>query len=288
LSLTRLDSLAAWREYADQARRDGRRVGFVPTMGALHDGHASLVRRACAECDEVIVSIYVNPRQFNDANDLAAYPRTIEADLAVCESAGATAVATPSDAVMWPLGATTPSSVHVAGVAEGFEGADRPGHFDGMASVVAKLFHLTGACRAYFGEKDFQQLAVVRTMVEDLAFPVEVVGCAIVRDEHGLALSSRNARLSPAGNEVALGLSRALAAAQRAGRQPSSAHREILRTTMVDSGVEVAYADVVDPLSLVPLDDDVSTVGRALLAGFVEGVRLLDNGDVTVGPSKEE
>jgi pantoate--beta-alanine ligase len=281
--------LAAWRELAERARHADRRVGLVPTMGALHDGHASLIARAAAECDEVIVSIFVNPRQFDDPSDLARYPRPLEADLDVCERHGASVVATPTLAEMWPsYPEATATTVHVTGVANGFEGADRAGHFDGVASVVAKLFHVTGRCRAYFGKKDFQQLAVVRTMVTDLEFPVEVVGCEIVRDERGLALSSRNVQLSPAGRERALGLSRAVFSVQDGTERSADGVRAQLARVLSEHDLDVAYAEVVDPVSLRALGASDAGPARVLLAARVEGVRLLDNGAVTVQPSRED
>ena len=180
-------------------------------MGALHDGHVSLVTRARAECDVVAVSIFVNPLQFGDPEDIARYPRTLERDLVVCASAGADVVFAPSVREMYP---TWPAPVHttvsVRGVSEAWEGASRPGHFDGVATVVAKLFSIAGPCRAYFGEKDYQQLAVVRRVAADLFLPVEIVGCRTVRDEDGLALSSRNIRLSSDERQAALAISRAL------------------------------------------------------------------------------
>ena len=172
----------------DAERALGRSVGVVPTMGALHAGHRSLVERAAAECDVVAVTVFVNPLQFDNAGDLAAYPRDLRRDVAMAGGAGATLVFAPPVHEMY---GTTPaarrSTVHVDGVSEGLEGASRPGHFDGVSTVVAKLFALSGRCRAYFGEKDFQQLAVVRRMVADLSIPVTVVGCPTVREADGLA-----------------------------------------------------------------------------------------------------
>jgi pantoate--beta-alanine ligase len=247
-------------------------------MGALHAGHASLIDAAVAHGDTPVVTIFVNPRQFSDAKDLATYPSTIEADLALARQHGAAVVVTPTVTAMWPAGVAT--TVSVAGPALGFEGDDRPGHFDGVASVVAKLFAVTGPCRAYFGEKDFQQLAVIRTMVRDLGFPVSLVSCPIIRDADGLALSSRNIRLSRQGRERALGLSAALRAAHERGPAPARELRRILVRTMMSSAVDVAYAEIVHPDSLVPFGPQESGRGRALIAGYVDGVRLLDNAEV--------
>ena len=199
-------------------------MGVVPTMGALHDGHRSLIQRAAAECDVVAVSIFVNPTQFGDPADLANYPRTLDADLLAIASSGGQLVFAPSTEEMYPdPPGVAPTTVSVPALASRWEGASRPGHFDGVATVVVKLLAAAGRCRAYFGEKDFQQLALVTRVVRDLALPTEVVGCPTVRDPDGLALSSRNSRLSPEQRRAALVLSRALragAARVRAGDPP--------------------------------------------------------------------
>jgi pantoate--beta-alanine ligase len=283
-----IHTIEEWRAYAARLRSAGQTVGLVPTMGALHEGHGSLIRRAVADGAVPIGTIFVNPRQFNDAQDLAAYPRDEAADLANCEAWGAAAVVTPSVHEMWPTTpATTATTVSVAGVTELFEGAGRPGHFDGVASVVTKLFAITGPARAYFGEKDFQQLAMVRRLNEDLSLGMTIVGCPIVRDEDGLALSSRNVQLNNEGRLVALGFSRALRAV---ADTPWTAHdvRAAVRSALESSGIEVAYADVVEPLLLNPIDDHYEGTARVLLAGLVQGVRLIDNGDVTIVSSEGE
>ena len=278
--MERVASVAEWRAHAEAVRARGRRVGLVPTMGALHAGHESLVRRARAAGDVVFTTVFVNPRQFNNAADLERYPRTPDEDASRAHAAGTDVLVEPALEEMWPLGDATPTTVSVGPVGAVLEGVDRPGHFDGVASVVAKLLVVTGPCRVYLGEKDYQQLIAMRQMVRDLSFDVEVVGCPIVREETGLALSSRNQRLSAAGREVALGLSAALASAA----DPASASelRARMRAVMDEAGVDVAYAEVVDPATLAPLSDAQSGAGRALLAGVVEGVRLLDNAAVAV------
>ena len=277
-----LSDIAAWRQFAHDERVAGRRVGLVPTMGALHQGHVSLFRAAKAASDVVIATIFVNPRQFADENDLAHYPRTLEHDRTLAAECGVDCLVTPTLDEMWPdYPDCTPTTVSVRGIGDVFEGADRPGHFDGVASVVAKLFAVTGPCSAFFGEKDFQQLAVVRQLVRDLGFDVEVAGCPIVRDEDGLALSSRNVRLSTEARRRALGLSRALSYVASTSARASTL-RATMRTILDDSGVDVAYAEVVDPRTLRPSTDDESGPRRALVAGFVDGVRLLDNGPVTI------
>jgi pantoate--beta-alanine ligase len=279
IELAELDS---WREYANEQRSAGRRVGLVPTMGALHEGHAALFRAARASSDVVLATIFVNPRQFNDPSDYERYPRTPDEDRALALACGVDCLVSPSLAAMWPdFPAPTATTVALGELGARFEGEGRPGHFDGVASVVAKLFALTGPSRAYFGEKDFQQLAVVRQMVKDLGFDVEVEGLGIVRDDDGLALSSRNVRLSEAGRRRALGLSKALARALESP-EPASALRAAMRSTLEEYDVEVAYAEVVDASTLAPSSDDESGEARALVAGFVEGVRLLDNAAVTI------
>jgi pantoate--beta-alanine ligase len=278
----RLSDIEEWRSYANGVRAKGRTVGLVPTMGALHQGHAALFRAAKERGDVVVATLFVNPRQFNDVGDLERYPRTAELDRALALDSGVDCLIEPTLEAMWPAyPAPTPTTVSVGGLGDLHEGAGRPGHFDGVASVVAKLFAITGPARAYFGEKDFQQLVVVRQMVHDLAFDVEVVGCPIVRDDDGLAFSSRNARLSKDGRRQALALAEALA--RVAGHADcASAQRACLAATLRGAGVDVAYADVVDPTTLVPSRDDETGERRALVAGLVEGVRLLDNGPVKI------
>jgi pantoate--beta-alanine ligase len=269
-----------WRSLADATRAAGRRVGLVPTMGALHAGHTSLFEAAHDRGDVVVATSFVNPRQFDDDGDLARYPRTPEDDRAVAEAHGVDFFVEPTLAAMWPAYPNpTPTTVNVRGPGDVLEGAARPGHFDGVASVVAKLLIVTGPCRVYFGEKDYQQLAVIRQMVHDLSFDVEVVGCAIVRDRDGLALSSHNVRLSEDARRRALALSRAIA---RVGAVPASAseHRRDLRTTLEGADLDVVYAEVVDPVTFAPSSDADSGDARALVAAVVDGVRLIDNGPV--------
>jgi len=252
-------------------------------MGALHAGHVSLMERARAECDVVAVTIFVNPLQFGDPQDIAHYPRTLDWDLQVCATSGVDVVFVPSVTEMYP-GWPNPvaTTVSVRGVSEAWEGASRPGHFDGVATVVAKLFSISGPCRAYFGEKDYQQLAVVRQMTADLSLPVEVVGCPIVREPDGLALSSRNVRLSPEERRAAVVLSRALAAGQAqlaGGIGYSSAAAEAMRAVVAGEPlVHLDYAVAVSGADLVACEviEDPSSV-RLLIAADVGPVRLIDN-----------
>jgi pantoate--beta-alanine ligase len=281
-----VETAASCRTELDRVRPAGRVVGLVPTMGALHQGHTSLMARARAECDVVAVSIFVNPLQFGDPSDIAHYPRTLERDLAACAEAGVDIVFVPSVPEMYPSWPEAPSTtVSVRGVSESWEGASRPGHFDGVATVVAKLFTIAGPCRAYFGLKDFQQLAVVRRMTRELSLPVEVIGCPIVREADGLALSSRNVRLSPDERQAATVLSRALAAGRaaladgaRSGDSVNGAMRAVAATEPL---VTLDYAVVVDADTLEAvrtIADDASV--RLLIAAQVGPVRLIDNSAV--------
>jgi len=269
-----------WRDFADAQRRLRRRVGLVPTMGALHAGHASLFDAATRHGDVVIATSFVNPRQFGDPSDLATYPRPRDADRALAEAHGVDCLVEPTLEAMWPdYPDPTPTTITVRGLSEVLEGATRPGHFDGVASVVAKLLIVTGPCRVYFGEKDFQQLAVIRQMVRDLSLDVEVVGCPIVRDDDGLAFSSRNVRLSDEARRRALALSRAIARVAEAP-ECASAIRRTLRESLDESDIDVVYADVVDPVTFAASSDGDTGEARALVAAMVDGVRLIDNGPV--------
>lgn len=275
-----LSTKAEFREHLETVRALGRSVGLVPTMGALHDGHLSLVRAAASECDVVALTIFVNPLQFAASEDLSAYPRPIEHDLEVAEQAGADVVFTPTTEEMYPQ--PTLSTVHVEGLTSGLEGASRPTHFDGVTTVVTKLFNIAGACRAYFGEKDFQQLSVVRRMVADLDHPVVVIGCPIVREADGLAMSSRNVYLSPTERESATVINRALragAAMISAGESdPRVVEAHMASVVAAEPAAELDYAVVVDPDSLVELDALVSgTTVRLLMVARVGTPRLLDN-----------
>lgn len=255
-----------------------RPVGLVPTMGWLHAGHVSLVERARAESATVVVSIFVNPRQFGEAADFAGYPRNEVRDLEACERAGVDLVFAPTVDEVYPPGFDT--RVSVGAIAGPLEGAARPGHFDGVATVVAILFALVGAERAYFGLKDYQQVQVLRRMALDLALPTEVIPCETVREADGLAMSSRNARLSPAGRAAASVLRRALvagAAAVRAGtREADTVRAAMLDVLRSEPMAEPDYVSVADPDTLDELE---AVAGRALLslAVGIEGVRLIDN-----------
>ena len=270
-------SVSEIRALVDEWKASGARVGVVPTMGALHEGHLSLARRARAECDRVVVTIFVNPKQFNNAQDLEKYPRTEDADAALLAGVPVDAIFAPLPDEVYPPGFST--TVSVAGVAEPLEGAMRPGHFDGVATVVTKLFGMTRADRAYFGQKDWQQLQVVQRLVADLNLPVEIVACETLREADGLAMSSRNARLSAKARAMAPALLAALQqAAQsiRAGHAPEQA-LDAARQQVLAAGFErVEYIELRDPQSLLPADDPTRPL-RMLAAAWLDGVRLIDN-----------
>jgi pantoate--beta-alanine ligase len=276
-----ITSAPAFSDALEAERALGRRVGLVPTMGALHAGHRSLVARAAAECDVVAVTVFVNPLQFDKADDLARYPRDLEGDVLQAAEAGASIVFAPPVQEMYPgFPAPVATSVHVDAVGDVLEGASRPGHFDGVATVVAKLCSLAGRARVYFGEKDYQQLAVVRRMATDLSLPVEIVACATVREDDGLALSSRNARLSAADRRAAVALHRALgagigliAAGERDPVRVGAAMEAVLSAT---DGVTSDYAVAVDATTLYATDVLAGEV-RLLVAATVGPVRLIDN-----------
>jgi pantoate--beta-alanine ligase len=247
-------------------------------MGALHEGHLSLIRRAAAENDLVVVSIFVNPTQFNDPADLAKYPRTLERDTELAASAGAHVIYAPAVETMYPAGHAT--SIHVSGVTESWEGESRPGHFDGVATVVAILLNQVRPDRSYFGEKDFQQLAMVRRMHRDLALPGEIVGCPTVREPDGLAMSSRNVRLDEAGRALAPALHEALQAMREAAvaGERTALKLAILGAVMVRRAPEIDldYLQVVDPVSLEPVEE-IGPGARAIVAATIGGIRLIDN-----------
>ncbi len=259
--------MIAWAD-ARRAARD--RIGLVPTMGFLHAGHASLMDQLRPRCDALVVSIYVNPMQFGPNEDLARYPRDLPGDLALCEARGVDAVFAPDD--LYGPGFST--RVNVSGLTEGLCGAFRPVHFEGVATVVARLFGLTRADVSIFGEKDYQQLAVIRRMARDLAIPIEVLGGVTVRDADGLAMSSRNKYLSADDRRRALSIPRALGAiAASPGRDVASLVSEARKSLEVD---RVDYLEIVDTASLTPLVT-VDRPARAILAAYVGSTRLIDN-----------
>jgi pantoate--beta-alanine ligase len=269
---------SAVRDTCTSARARGLTVGFVPTMGALHEGHLALVREARKRAEFVVCSIFVNPTQFGPNEDLARYPRDLAGDVAKLE--GVSAVFAPEPDAMYPPGDST--RVRVEGVTAALCGPHRPGHFEGVATVVAKLFSVVGPSVAIFGKKDYQQLAVIRRMARDLFLPVEVVGYPIVREADGLAMSSRNAYLTVEERTRALALSRGLAEAWRAfaaGDRRAGVLREVAERAIVPAATSIDYVTLADPDTLRPLADGESAGERALLAMAcrVGQTRLIDN-----------
>lgn len=277
--IERLGSKQEARSAVAEARREGHRIGFVPTMGALHDGHLSLVKAALERTDLVVVSIFVNPTQFGPGEDFDAYPRRIDEDIAALETAGAGAVFIPTREAMY--GSHHASSVHPGPLAEPWEGASRPGHFAGVATVVTKLLSIVRPDVAFFGEKDYQQLQVIKRIVEDLDLGCVVAGCPIVREPDGLALSSRNVYLDRAQREDARALSQALEDAAQAlafGQRDARELEVVMRETVGrrEGRVQLDYAAIVDPETLAPLET-VESTARALIAARVGATRLIDN-----------
>lgn len=272
-----LRKLAELRARTAEWKRAGEVIGVVPTMGALHAGHLSLVEAACTACDRVIVTIFVNPRQFNNPEDLANYPRTEHEDAQKLSAHAVDAIYVPDPEEIYPRGFAT--TVSVEGLTDVMEGAFRPGHFDGVATVCAKLFLQTSADRAYFGEKDFQQLKVVRRMAADLDIPVEIIGRPTVREASGLALSSRNLRLSPAGRERAAQLHAAMqqVATELAGGKPLDGLVATARARLREAGfAEIEYLELRAEEDLSPLDRP-DRPARLFAAAWMDGVRLIDN-----------
>lgn len=273
-----VNTIKELNELLEMYRGEGKAVGLVPTMGALHAGHLSLVKRAMAENDAVVVSIFVNPTQFNDKNDLKNYPRTLDADCVLLESVGATVAFAPSVEEMYPTADTREFSFGM--LDKVMEGACRPGHFNGVAQIVSKLFYAVSPDRAYFGEKDFQQLAIIREMVRQLAFDIEIVGCPIVREEDGLAMSSRNTLLSEEERERALTISGTLFASVDFAKVNSLEATKAFVEDMINDtpGLELEYYQIVDGNTLQEIEewsDSDYVVG--CIALFCGNVRLIDN-----------
>ncbi|MDG2516325.1 pantoate--beta-alanine ligase [Lysobacter soli] len=278
-TFTELDAL---RERVRSWKRDGLRVAFVPTMGNLHDGHFSLVKLARTHADRVVASVFVNPTQFGPNEDFARYPRTPDADARGLEAAGCDALWLPSVEAMYPYGVEATVRVQVPNVTATLEGASRPGHFDGVATVVSRLFNQVQPDVAVFGRKDYQQLAVVRYMVRDLAFPIEIVGADIVREANGLAMSSRNQYLSADERAQAAQISRCLTAmadAVRAG-EPREAVEAGASQRLVEAGFEPDYAVLRRPDLTVPAAGETGSM-VALIAARLGRTRLIDNLEFT-------
>ena len=273
-----IQTIQELRTELDALRKQGKSIGLVPTMGALHEGHASLVKRAVAENDVVVVSDFVNPTQFNDPNDLIKYPRTLDADCALLEKEGAHIVFAPSVEEVYPEPDTRKFSY--APLDTVMEGKYRPGHFNGVCQIVSKLFMMVEPDKAYFGEKDFQQLAIIREMVKQMEFPLQIVGCPIVREKDGLALSSRNARLSEEQRQQALNISKTLFKSLEwaAGHSVEETQQFVEKAIAEAEGLELEYFEIVDGLTLQKIstwEDAPYVVG--CITVYCGEVRLIDN-----------
>lgn len=262
------------------ARKEGKKIGLVPTMGALHEGHASLIRRCAAENDIAVVSVFLNPTQFNDPGDLERYPRTLDADCNLCEESGAGIVFAPSVKEMYP----TPDTRHFEfpPVSTVMEGAKRPGHFNGVCQVVSRLFYIVRPDKAYFGEKDWQQIAVIKQLVKYLGLNVNIVECAIVRDEDGLAKSSRNSLLTAAERAIAPSIYRALSASVAYAKDHTVAetHDHVVAAINAVDGLEVEYFSIVDGSTLQDVsswDDSSYVVGCITVYCGHTPIRLIDH-----------
>lgn len=272
-----LEKISEMRDVSRAGNRDGRRLGLVPTMGALHEGHLSLVRAAKVACDAVVVSIFVNPTQFAPNEDFSRYPRSFERDCRLLEAQNVDAVFAPSVEEMYPQGSVT--WIEVASLSERLDGKSRPGHFRGVATVVAKLFHIVEPDAAFFGQKDAAQLAIIRRMVLDLNFPIEVVGCPIVREPDGLAMSSRNAYLNPEERQSARVLSRSLREVENAFRAGENRVGPLIqlgrKTIAAEPAVRLDYFEIVQPDTLESAATPEGSL--AAVAAFVGTTRLIDN-----------
>ncbi len=278
--MTTIETIEGVRGFLDPMRRAGRSIGFVPTMGALHAGHWSLIERARAECDVVVVSIFVNPLQFGKGEDLDLYPATLDADLAGCDERGVDLAFCPTVSEMYGDGQSFKTGVRVSDLSEHLCGRSRANHFDGVCTVVAKLFGIVGPDRAYFGEKDYQQLLIVRRMVADLSIPVEIVACATLRERDGLAISSRNRFLSPDQRKAAAGIYESLTSAVEfvhAGQRNISELSARIRHHLETSGqARIDYVEIVDAANLESLTE-IDRPARICVAVHIGETRLIDN-----------
>jgi len=285
--------ISALREQIKQYKRDGRKVAFVPTMGNLHDGHLTLVRKARELADVVVVSIFVNPMQFDRADDLNNYPRTLEDDLSKLNGEGVDLVFTPTPEIMYPYGLDKQTSVEVPGLSQMLEGASRPGHFRGVSTIVTKLFNIVQPDVACFGEKDFQQLAIIRQMVEDLCLNIEIVGVPTIRELDGLAMSSRNGLLTLDERQRAPVLARTMrwiSSAMRGGRDDYSSIIEDAQDQLRAADLEPDQIFIRDARTLLPISSETKQA-VILMSAFLGKVRLIDNQTVdmaTTEPKEDE
>ena len=275
LTLSSPDEL---REACERARQKGSAIGFVPTMGALHDGHLALVKEAKKQAPFVVTSVFVNPTQFGPNEDFSRYPRDLEGDRHKLQSAGCDLLFAPDASAMYPDGDQT--RVRVGALADVLDGEFRPGHFEGVATVVTKLFSLVGACQAVFGKKDYQQLQVLKRITKDLFLPVQIIGYPIVRERDGVAMSSRNAYLSPIDRERARGLSRGLSAAWKcfsSGERSANALRDAAHAEVRNVADSIDYVAVSEADSLAPISDRVRERALLAIACRIGKTRLIDN-----------
>lgn len=275
-----INSIVALQNALYASRKAGKRIGLVPTMGALHDGHASLIRRSVKDCDVTVVSVFLNPTQFNDQNDLARYPRTLEADCALAETCGADIVFAPSVKEIYP----TPDTRTFAfpPVTTVMEGAYRPGHFNGVCQVVSRLFYIVKPQRAYFGEKDWQQIAVIKRLVAFINSPVEIIECPTIREKDGLAKSSRNALLAPEERLLAAKIYAVLqeSVARSKTKTVAEVHDEVVHQLNAADGLDVEYFDIVDGRTLLPVtqwDQAAEVVGCITVYCGATPIRLIDH-----------
>lgn len=276
--MTVINSIKELQAVLDAARNDNKTIGLVPTMGALHEGHASLVRRSVSENDVTVVSIFLNPTQFNDPKDLERYPRTLESDCALLDECGAQIAFAPSVAEMYP----EPDTRHFSypPTDEVMEGARRPGHFNGVCQIVSKLFAIVDADRAYFGEKDYQQIAVIKCMVADLGFRVQIVPCPVIREENGLARSSRNALLAPDEKAIAPIIYQVMQCSKKLGLSVDKTRQWVIDAINAVEGLEVEYYSIVDGNSLADVhswDEAESIVGCITVYCGKTPIRLIDH-----------
>ena len=270
--------IAQLRDFLDLLNSGAKSVGFVPTMGALHEGHLSLIRYSLRDCDHTIASIFVNPEQFNNPDDLRHYPRTLEDDLNMLKEIGCDAVFTPSVEEMYPEQPT--GKFNFGHLDKVMEGKHRPGHFNGVAIVVKRLFEIVKPDRAFFGQKDFQQLAIIKAMVKMLKLPIEIIACPIIREQDGLAMSSRNVRLTKDERELAPVIYKSLTSIKDGFTRLTleEIHHLISQRINSISGMKLEYFEIVDPLTLLPLTSkDASPHCIACIALFLGEVRLIDN-----------
>lgn len=273
-----VNSIQELKRYLAEERQHNKQIGFVPTMGALHNGHLSLVKRCVEENDVCVVSIFVNPTQFNDKNDLATYPRTLDKDSALLEPAGCDYVFAPTEAEMYPEPDTR--TFDFGTVSAVMEGARRPGHFNGVAQIVSKLFYAVEPDNAYFGEKDFQQITVIRAMVKQLNIPVKINACPILREEDGLALSSRNVRLTPEQRQKAPLIARTLKESTNfaVGKSVQEVIDYVVNTINADPVMRVEYYEIVDGITMESIKDWSDTdYAVGCITVYCGEVRLIDN-----------